>query len=47
MAICNASYYGGGFCPAPDSKLDDGLVDLAMFDGMSLVKAAPLIGIDS
>ena len=43
MAICNASYYGGGFCPAPDSKLDDGLVDLAMFDGMSLVKAVPLI----
>ena len=23
FAICNASYYGGGFCPAPGSKLDD------------------------
>lgn len=43
MAICNASYYGGGFCPAPDSKLDDGLLDLALFDGMSLAQAVPLI----
>ena len=43
MAICNASYYGGGFCPAPNSVLDDGLLDLAMFDGMSLARAVPLI----
>lgn len=43
LAICNASYYGGGFCPAPDSKLDDGLLDLAYVDSMSLAKVAPLI----
>lgn len=43
MAICNASYYGGGFCPAPNSQLDDGLLDVAMFDGMPLIKALPLI----
>ena len=43
FAICNASYYGGGFCPAPDSKLDDGLLDFALVDGMSLIKALPLI----
>ena len=28
MAICNASWYGGGFCPAPNSVLDDGLLDV-------------------
>lgn len=43
MAICNASYYGGGFCPAPNSKLDDGILDGVVLDGMSLVKAAPLV----
>lgn len=43
FAICNASYYGGGFCPAPDSKLDDGLLDFALVDGMPLIKALPII----
>lgn len=43
FAICNASYYGGGFCPAPDSVLDDGLLDFALVDGMPLHKALPLI----
>lgn len=43
FAICNASYYGGGFCPAPDSVLDDGLLDVALFDGMSLAQAIPLV----
>ena len=43
FAICNASYYGGGFCPAPDSVLDDGILDYALVDGMPLAKALPLI----
>ncbi len=43
FAICNASYYGGGFCPAPNSVLDDGLLDFALVDGMPLYKALPLI----
>lgn len=44
FAVCNASYYGGGFCPAPDSVLDDGLVDLALVNGLSLIDAIPMIG---
>lgn len=43
FAICNASYYGGGFCPAPNSVLDDGLLDFALVDGISLAGALPLI----
>lgn len=43
-AVCNASYYGGGFCPALHSKLDDGLVDIAIVNGLSHAKAIPMIG---
>lgn len=43
FAICNASYYGGGFCPAPDSRLDDGLLDFCKVDAINLMEALPLI----
>lgn len=43
LAICNASYYGGGFCPAPDSKLDDGLLDYALCNPIKLYQAPILI----
>ncbi|MCD7796840.1 MAG: hypothetical protein LUG95_04330 [Clostridiales bacterium] len=43
LAICNASYYGGGFCPAPDSKLDDGILDFAMCQPLKLHEAPSLI----
>lgn len=43
FAICNASYYGGGFCPAPNSKLDDGILDYALVSPVSLAEALPLI----
>lgn len=34
-AICNASFYGGGFCPAPNAKLDDGILDFCFADPMN------------
>lgn len=43
FAVCNASYYGGGFCPALNAVLDDGLLDVALINGMSLRKALPMI----
>ncbi|MCC8074298.1 MAG: hypothetical protein LIO62_09275 [Clostridiales bacterium] len=43
LAICNASYYGGGFCPAPNSKLDDGLLDYALCDAVNVLQALPII----
>lgn len=43
FAICNASYYGGGFCPAPNSRLDDGLLDFCKVDAINLAQALPLI----
>lgn len=29
-AICNGSYYGSGFNPAPDAKIDDGIINLVL-----------------
>ncbi|MDE6660182.1 MAG: hypothetical protein K2K01_08740 [Eubacterium sp.] len=43
FAVCNGSYYGGGFCPAPDSRLDDGILDYALIDALSLAEILPLI----
>ena len=43
FAICNASYYGGGFCPAPNSKLDDGILDFALVGPVNVAQALPLI----
>lgn len=43
FAICNASYYGGGFCPAPNSRLDDGLLDFCKVDAVNLMEVLPLI----
>lgn len=43
FAICNASFYGGGFCPAPNAVLDDGLLDFALVNGLSLKEALPMI----
>lgn len=42
-AICNASYYGGGYCPAPNSKLDDGLLDFVLLEGVSVPEALKLL----
>ena len=43
FAICNASYYGGGFCPAPNSVLDDGLLDFALCHPVNAFQAMPMI----
>lgn len=43
FAICNASYYGGGFCPAPNAKLDDGILDFALVSGVGHIEAVPLL----
>lgn len=29
-AICNGSHYGSGFNPAPEAKIDDGIINLVM-----------------
>lgn len=43
LAVCNASYYGDGFCPAPDAKIDDSLINCCAIDAVSVPKALILL----
>ena len=42
-AICNGSYYGSGFNPAPNGKLDDGLLNIITAKKQPVIKLIPLI----
>ena len=43
LAVCNASFYGDGFCPAPKAKIDDGLINCCAIDAVSLPRSLYLI----
>ena len=43
ISICNGKYYGSGFMPAPDARLDDGLADVCVVDCVNTVRATDLI----
>ena len=43
LAVCNASYYGNGFCPAPDAKINDGLINCCAIDAVNLPRALYLL----
>jgi len=41
--ICNGQYYGNGFHPAPQAKLDDGVLDICLVDDLPLRKVIPMV----
>ncbi len=41
--ICNGQYYGNGFHPAPEAKLDDGVLDVCLVEDLPLRKVLPLV----
>ena len=43
ISVCNGSYYGSGFCPAPGALVDDGLLDVCAVDDVDLGRAIYLI----
>lgn len=43
-AICNGSYYGGGFCPAADSLIDDGVINILIAKNLNLFQILNMIG---
>lgn len=43
ISICNGSYYGNGFCPAPKASVRDGLLDVCAINNVSLPRALYLI----
>ena len=42
-AVCNGGYYGGGFCAAPESSMDDGLLDVVIVRKMPLLRIAKVL----
>ena len=42
LAVCNASYYGSGFCPAPNAVINDGLINCCAIDAVNLPRRAVL-----
>jgi diacylglycerol kinase (ATP) len=43
MAIMNGRWYGGGFQPAPDASIQDGLFDICVVSDMSLIRILKLL----
>ena len=41
--VGNGKYYGGGFCPVPQAKIDDGLLDVLLVKTISKAKAAAVV----
>jgi diacylglycerol kinase (ATP) len=37
LSVCNGRYFGGGMKVAPDARMDDGLFDVVVWEGLSLV----------
>jgi diacylglycerol kinase family enzyme len=37
LSVCNARYFGGGIMVAPGAELDDGLLDITVWKGFSVV----------
>lgn len=42
-AICNGGFYGSGFNPAPEAKIDDGVLNLLLADKIPFIRFIPLI----
>jgi len=42
-AICNGSFYGSGFNPAPDTKIDDGYLNLVLAKKIPYPRLIPLV----
>ncbi len=42
VAVANGRYYGGGMMPAPDARLDDGLLDVCLVSEVSRLKILSL-----
>lgn len=43
VAICNGCSYGGGFMAAPESRLDDGVLDVMVVKNLPLLKIAKVL----
>ena len=44
VCACNGRWYGGGFNPVPDARLDDGLMDVLLVRPVSRLQVAQVVG---
>jgi len=44
ICACNGSYYGGGFHPVPEARVDDGKLDFLIIKGVSRLSFAAIVG---
>ncbi len=44
ICACNGRFYGGGFNPVPEARLDDGLIDFLIVKGVSRLTFVKLVG---
>lgn len=45
ISICNGQYYGGGFCPAPLAKIDDGALEVCIAASVNRLRAIRLLSL--
>ena len=45
ICACNGRFYGGGFNPVPEARLDDGLIDFLIVKGVSRLTFLKLVGL--
>lgn len=44
VAVCNGRYYGGGFMPVPQARMNDGILDTLIVKGVGRAKFARFVG---
>ena len=44
LAVCNGQQYGGGYCAAPNARMDDGLLDVVLLKPVPRIRLPGLLG---
>ena len=44
VAVCNGRYYGGGFMPVPEAKMNDGVLDTLVIDRVNHATFIKMVG---
>ena len=44
IAVCNGRYFGGGMMVAPEARIDDGLFDVTVWQGLGITDFLVLLG---
>ena len=47
IAVCNGRYYGGGFMPMPEARMDDGIMNVMIVDKISKLEFLRFVGLYS